>query len=253
MKKIFLLVFLLFPLHSQAAIKTGTLSYTHNNVPLEGYYAYDDSIKTPTAAILVAHAWNGITNYEKSRIEQLATLGYVVMGLDMYGKNKQPTSMSEAAALSRTYKSNLTLLRERATHGLQALLSLPNVNSQNITVVGYCFGGTVALEMARDSAPVKRVVSFHGGLKTTLPAKSITARILALHGGDDPFVPPFEVDAFEKEMRASKADWQLITYGQAVHAFSDPGSGNDPSTGAAYNPLADKRSWQAFITFLQEP
>jgi len=162
--------------------------------------------------------------------------------------------MQEAGATAGKYKNDRPLLRQRVRAGLDQLLKVKNVDSSRVAAMGYCFGGTTVLELARSGADVKGVVSFHGGLGTPSPedAKNIKAKVLALHGADDPNVPPPEVQAFQEEMRKAKVDWELVSYGGAVHSFTDWNAGNDNSRGAAYNEEADKRSWEAMKAFFQE-
>jgi dienelactone hydrolase len=162
--------------------------------------------------------------------------------------------MQEAGAQAGKYKSDRALLRQRVQAGLDTLLKQEGVDKRRVAAIGYCFGGTTALELARSGADIAGVVSFHGGLSTPTPedAKNIKAKVLACHGADDPNVPPAEVAAFEKEMRDAKADWQLIAYGNAVHSFTDKSAGNDNSKGAAYNENADHRSWQAMKDMFAE-
>jgi dienelactone hydrolase len=172
----------------------------------------------------------------------------------VYGKGIRPSNVQEASAEAGKYKSNRNLFRERVRAGLNELLKEPKADAVRVAAIGYCFGGTGVLELARSGAPVKGIVSFHGGLDSPTPedARNITSKVLVLHGADDPFVPPKEVDAFENEMRAGKVDWQLISYGNAVHSFTNPAAGSDNSKGSAYNELADKRSWRAMETFFGE-
>jgi dienelactone hydrolase len=145
-------------------------------------------------------------------------------------------------------------MRARARAGLEVLLKQPQVDPQRVAAIGYCFGGTTVLELARDGTDIAGVVSFHGGLSTPTPddAKNIKAKVLALHGADDPFVKPEEVAAFEEEMRKGGVDWELVKYGDAVHSFTNPQAGTDKSRGAAYNEKADRRSWEAMKTFFNE-
>ena len=152
------------------------------------------------------------------------------------------------------YKGDRPLLRARAQAALTELLKQPQTDPTRVAAIGYCFGGTTVLELARSGAPLTGVVSFHGGLDTPTPqdAKNIKAKVLALHGADDPFVPPMQVSGFEKEMTEGKVDWQLVKYSGAVHAFAIPSAGNDNSKGAAYNATADRRSWQAMKDFFGE-
>ncbi|HEY0552143.1 MAG TPA: dienelactone hydrolase family protein, partial [Verrucomicrobiae bacterium] len=158
------------------------------------------------------------------------------------------------AALAGKYKSDRPLLRARITAALETFRANERVNSKQIAAIGYCFGGTTVLELARNGADIAGLVSFHGGLSTPSPsdAKNIKCKVVALHGADDPFVPAEEVTAFEKEMRDAKVDWQLTAYGGAVHSFTDKNAGNDNSKGSAYNAAADARSWRAMTAFFDE-
>jgi dienelactone hydrolase len=238
----------------RAEIVTKTVEYKQNGTTLEGYLAYDDSIKTARPGVLIVHQWKGLGDYEKMRAEMLAKMGYVAFACDIYGKGVRPSTMQEAGAQAGKYKSDRALLRERVKAGLRTLRAQQGVDGKHIAAIGYCFGGTTALELARSGAEIVGVVSFHGGLSTPTPedAKNIKAKILACHGADDPNVPPAEVAGFEKEMREAKVDWQLIAYGNAVHSFTDKSAGNDNSKGAAYNENADRRSWEAMKDLFAE-
>jgi dienelactone hydrolase len=237
-----------------AAIKTEMIEYKEGDTTLEGFLAYDDSIVSKRPGILIVHQWKGVGDYEKKRAEMLAKLGYVAFAADIYGKGVRPATMQEAGAMAGKYKNDRPLLRKRVRAGLDQLRKAKNVDSSHVAAMGYCFGGTTVLELARSGADVRGVVSFHGGLSTPTPedAKNIKAKVLALHGADDPNVPPPEVQAFEEEMRKAKVDWQLVSYGGAVHSFTDWNAGNDNSRGAAYNEKADKRSWEAMKSFFSE-
>jgi dienelactone hydrolase len=160
----------------------------------------------------------------------------------------------EAGSLSGIYRGNRPLMRACANAGLEVLRSHSLADTNRIAAIGYCFGGTVVLEMARSGAELAGVVSFHGGLSTPNPgdAKNIKGKALVLHGADDPAVPPEQVIVFQDEMRKANVDWQMVTYGGAVHSFTNPDAGNDPSRGAAYNGKADKRSWEAMKLFFAE-
>jgi dienelactone hydrolase len=239
---------------ARAEIVTKAVEYKEGDTTLEGWVAYDDKGNNSRPGVLIVHQWKGLGNYEKMRAEMLAKMGYVVFACDIYGKGIRPTSMQDAAAQAGKYKGDRVLLRKRVKAGLETLLKQQGVDAKRVAAIGYCFGGTTVLELARSGADVAGVVSFHGGLGTPTPedAKSIKAKVLALHGADDPNVPPAEVAAFEKEMRDAKADWQLIAYGNAVHSFTDKNAGNDNSKGAAYNEKADRRSWEAMNDLFAE-
>lgn len=236
-----------------AAIQTKTIEYKQGNTVLEGYLAYDDTIKVKRPGVLVVHEWNGLQPYVKKRTEQLARLGYIAFAADIYGKGIRPKNQKESAAQSTIYRQNRPLLRDRANAGLEVLRNFPLTDTKHIAAIGYCFGGGTVLELARSGANIAGVVSFHGNLDTPNPndAKNIKAKVLVLHGADDPFVPEAQVKAFETEMREANTDWQLISYGGTFHAFTNPEYKNDPK-GALYNPAADKRSWQAMRQFFQE-
>lgn len=238
----------------RAAIHTETVEYKQGDTTLEGWVAYDDAIKGPRPGVLIVHQWMGVTDYEKHRAEMLAQLGYIAFCADIYGKGVRPQTMAEAGALAGKYKGDRKLLRARVNAGLEALRQLPQVNPKRVAAIGYCFGGTTVIELARSGADVAGIVSFHGGLDSPAPAdgRNIKGKVLVCHGADDPYTKPEDLAAFEGEMRDAKVDWQLIKYGGAVHSFTQPMAGNDNSKGAAYNEKADKRSWEAMKQFLAE-
>ena len=173
---------------------------------------------------------------------------------DIYGKGIRAKDAAEAGRLAGRFKGDLPLLRSRARAALDTLAKDPRADASRLFAIGYCFGGTTVLELARSGAPVAGVVSFHGGLATKDPAdaKSGKGRVLVLHGAADPYVPPAEVAAFQKEMDEAKVDWQMVFYAGAVHSFTNPAAGSDPAKGAAYDAKADRRSWEAMKAFLSE-
>lgn len=237
-----------------AAMKTENVEYKEGKTPLEGFLAYDDSFKNPRPAVVIVHQWMGLSDYEKMRAQQLAEKGYVVLAADIYGKGMRPASRDEAGQYAGKYKNDVPLYRLRVKAALDEVMKNKMVNPKAVVVMGYCFGGTGALEAARMNFPVIGAVSFHGGLTTPTPAmtKTVKPKILVLHGAIDPNVPTKDVEAFMKEMDGAKADYQFIAYSGAVHAFTDKNAGNDPSKGVAYNEAADRRSWKHFMDFLEE-
>ncbi len=241
---------------AEAALVEKTVTYRQDGAVLEGFQVYDDAVAGPRPAVLVIHQWTGLTDYEKGRSRQLAALGYNVLAADIYGKGIRPPAPAEAGKEAGKYKGDRALYRARLLAGLDVLRKDPQTEPSKIAAIGYCFGGTGVLELARAGAPLRGVVSFHGGLDAAegFAAKpgGVTAKVLVLHGAADPFAPAAQVTALQQELTAAKADWQLVLYGGAVHAFSQREAGNDASKGAAYNEAADRRSWQAMSAFLAE-
>lgn len=239
------------PLH--AAIQTKILEYRDGNVVLEGLMAWDDAV-TNAPGVLVVHQWTGRTEYEEGRAKQLAKMGYVAFALDNYGKGVRPNNPQDAGKVAGTYKSDRGLYRRRLQLGLDQLRMHSTVDSKKIAAIGYCFGGTGVLELARSGADIQGVVSFHGGLDSLNPdeARKIKAKVLICHGADDPLVPTQDIEAMKKEFADADVDWQMIYYSEAVHSFTQPMAGSDKSRGVAYQELADKRSWQAMNNFFGE-
>jgi dienelactone hydrolase len=244
----------LLPLSLHAEIQGRTVAYSADDAQLEGYVAYDDAVKAERPAVLVVHDWMGLGEGTKEVCQKLARLGYIAMAADIYGKGVRPTDAAAAGQLAGKYKADRQLLRTRVQAGFDYLAKAPFVAKGKIAVIGYCFGGTTALELGRAGAPLAGIVSFHGGLDSPAPAdgKNIKAHVLVLHGADDPFVKPADIDAFKKELNDAKVDWQMVYYSGAVHSFTNPKAGNDNSKGAAYNAKADQRSWQAMQDFFKE-
>ena len=254
MKKFFsLLLATACAVSAQAKIVTKTIEYRQGDTILEGHLAYDDSLSGLRPGVLIVHQWLGVTDYEKQRAEKLAALGYVAFCADIYGKGIRPQSIKEAGIEATKYKTDRALLRLRVNAGLAQLKKTERVDTKRVAAIGYCFGGTTVLELARSGATLNGVVSFHGGLDSPTPAdgRNIKCKILACHGGDDPFVPAKDLAAFEDELRAANVDWQLIKYGGAVHSFTQP-LANDNPPGAKYNERADRRSWQDMKQFFGE-
>ncbi|TWJ18716.1 dienelactone hydrolase family protein [Geobacter argillaceus] len=239
---------------AEAKVVTKVVEYHQGNAVLEGYLAYDDSKAGKRPGVLVVHEWTGLGTYVQKRVQQLAGIGYVAFGADIYGKGIRPDNPKDAAAIAGTYKADRQLMRDRVLAGLAELRRQPQVDTGRLAAIGYCFGGTTVLELARSGADVRGVVSFHGGLDTTMPAPAmqVRAKVLVLHGADDPFESPAQVATFQDEMRKAGADWQMVCYGGAVHSFTNPEAGNDPKKGVAYNERADRRSWEAMKLFFAE-
>ncbi len=240
--------------NANAEIVGETIEYNANDTVLEGYLVYDDEVSGPRPGVLVFHEWWGINDYIRDRADELARLGYVAFAPDMYGKGVRPTDPKAAGEAAGKLRADNALMRSRANAGLEALREVEIVDTSRIASIGYCFGGGAALELARSGAPVSGTVSFHGSLAAKNPARpgDIKGSVLVLHGAEDPHVKPEEVRAFKDEMRAAGADWIFVSFGGAVHGFSNPDNDTDPSDGLAYDEKADKRSWEAMKDFLKE-
>ncbi|MBY0555285.1 dienelactone hydrolase family protein [bacterium] len=241
-----------------AKIKTETVEYKDGDAVLEGAVVYDTAFvkknkKLP--GVVIVHNWMGVGEFVMMRAEQLAKLGYVAFVADIYGKGIRPKDAKEAGALAGKYKAGERKeMRTRATAAFNTLASNKLVDANKIAAMGYCFGGTVALDMARVGLPITGAISFHGGLASAKAddAKSIKTKILVQHGAIDPFVPVDEVMQFLKELNENKVNYQFISYSGAVHSFTEKAAGDDITKGAAYNQQADERSFIALKNFLEE-
>jgi dienelactone hydrolase len=238
-------------------LRTEVIDYRDGDVALQGYLAvpaHAGRTGHPLPAVMVVHEWRGHGEYVRHRAEMLARLGYVAFAADMYGKGVYAKDHTEAAALAGVYFQDRSKMRSRAAAGLAVLRAHQAVDPTRLAVMGYCFGGTAALECARAGFPgVLGVASFHGNLTTPQPAEAGTlqARVVVFHGADDQGVAK-GLAGFEAEMRAAKADWQLVSFGGAVHSFTVPEAGADVSRGMAYDAKADARSWAMLQMFLFE-
>lgn len=237
-----------------AMIKTEMIDYESNGTLMQSYLAYDDANTSARPGILIVPDWMGLGPYAKQKAEQLAKEGYVAMAIDVYGKGVRPKDTTEASKFVAKFQADRKTLRERTKAAYDALVARKEVTPNKILIMGYCFGGMTALELARSGTNLVGTVSFHGLLSTPHPedAKNIKGSVLVLHGADDPMVPPSEVDAFKKSMKEAGVDLTFISYPGAVHAFTNPAAGHDKSTGIAYDEKADKESWSAFEAFLKK-
>jgi dienelactone hydrolase len=236
-----------------AAVETKEVSYTVEGVTLKGYLAKPEGGgKHP--GVLVVHEWWGLNDYAKMRARMVAELGYVALAVDMYGDGRTTTDPKVAGELSGSIGKNPALGAARFKAGMDYLMSDPAVDTKKIAAIGYCFGGTTVLTMARMGLDLRGVVSFHGGLAPVgEPAgKNVKAKILVCHGGADPFTPPAQFDAFLKEMADSGAEYQVNIYGKAKHSFTNPASDKVGMDGLGYNKTADERSWREMVMFLGE-
>ena len=243
------------PGKAKAALVEEPVIYKEGSATLEGFHVYDKAVEGKRPAVLIIHQWTGLTEYEKGRARMLAEMGYNVLAADIYGQGIRPQP-PEAGQEAGKYKNDRTLFRARLNVALEALKADVRTDPEKIAAIGYCFGGSGVLEIAREGTELAGVVSFHGALDAApgmeAQAGKIKTKILVLHGADDPFVKPEAVAGFQKEMTDAKADWQMVFYSGAVHAFTQKEAGNDNSKGAAYNEAADKRSWEAMKSFFAE-
>jgi dienelactone hydrolase len=236
------------PIRTEARLVDSSVTYQHAGQPLEGYVVHDAAISERKPAVLVVHDWSGLREYPKARAQMLARLGYYAFAVDVYGMGRRFDNNEEAAAEARTYYGDPALLRARVRAGYDVVAADPSVDPERIAVIGYCFGGSAALEFARTGAAVVGTASFHAALIAHDPADvdQIAGKLLIATGGADPVVPDAAVVAFQNELRTRQdLDWQVTTYSGAPHAFTLPGTPN-------YRPMADRRSWQALLAFFGE-
>jgi dienelactone hydrolase len=235
------------------AIVSNTVGYLDGDILLEAFFAYDDSFSGRRPAVLINHTWVGRDDFVAEKAKKLATSGYVGFAVDMYGKGVLGSSAEENVQLMQPFMDNREMLQKRMQAALYAVKLMPWVDDSNCAAIGFCFGGLCSLDLARTGADLKGVVSFHGllGAPDNTQGNAIKAKILALHGHDDPMVPVEQVIAFEQEMTNAGADWQLHTFGNTMHAFTNPVA-NNPGFGTVFQPDADRRSWQAMENFLTE-
>ncbi|MBB6094564.1 dienelactone hydrolase [Povalibacter uvarum] len=235
------------------AIKEQVVEYKDGSVTCKGFLAYDDSRPGPLPGVLISHAWGGRQEPFEQKARDLARLGYAGFAIDVYGEGKTATAPPECSALMQPFVTDRPMLLRRLNAALTAASAQPQIDARRIAAMGYCFGGLCVLDLARSGANIRGVVSLHGALKPPPgPAPSkITAKVLVLHGHDDPMVPVEDVVALEKELTAAGADWQVHAYGRTQHAFSDPRA-NIPSMGLQYSADADRRSWTSLLNFFEE-
>lgn len=232
---------------------TSNYLYHHGEQELHGYLAYDDSYDTPRPAVLVCPDWSGRNDFACKKAESFVALGYLGFALDMYGHGRIGFTNDEKSALMEPIASDRRLLRDRIRAAFDAVIAMPEVDSSRVAAIGFCFGGMCVLDLARSGAEVRGVVSFHGILDKPkhIANAEISAKILVLHGYDDPMVKPDRVEDFCQEMTKAQVDWQVHQYGKTMHSFTNP-MANDPDFGTVYNPVAERRSMQSMLDFLEE-
>lgn len=236
-------------------VKTKAIEYKQGDTILQGFFAWDDAKPGKRPGVLVIHEWWGHNEHARNQATRLAEAGYVAFALDMYGKGKLATHPKDAEAFMMEALSKPDVAAARFKAGLAQLAADPHVDPEKIAAFGYCFGGGVALAMARNGADLDAVVTFHGALATQTPAKpgAVKPRLLILTGADDPMVPAAQVEALRTEMKAAGASIEIVTYPGAKHSFTNPGADKVVGMeGLGYNAAADKQSWAAAMKFLGE-
>ena len=235
------------------SIQTRLIEYNDGESILEGKLVWDDEVGGPRPGVLVSHAWSGRSDYEEGKARRLAELGYVAFALDLYGKGVRGSSVEENSALMQPFLDDRAMLQRRLLLSVDTLRQQNEVDATKIAAVGFCFGGLGVLDIARTGEALAGVVSFHGllGAPANTSGNTVKAKVLVLHGWDDPMAPPEDVLALSRELSDGRADWQLHAYGNTMHAFTNPDA-NDKALGTVYNAAADRRSWKAMQNFLAE-
>ena len=234
-------------------IQTRPIQYSHGEVLLEGMLAWDDSLAGPRPGVLISHAWGGRSAFEEGKATTLAQQGYVGFALDMYGKGVLGTDPEENSKLMAPFMEDRSLLQARIALAASVLRDQPEVDSERIAAMGFCFGGLCVLDLARSGAELNGVISFHGLFNPPANTEGvpINAKVLCLHGYDDPMAQPEAMTALAAELTAAGADWQIHAYGNTQHAFTNPAA-NNPDMGTVYSASADRRSARALANFLEE-
>jgi dienelactone hydrolase len=231
------------------------IDYRDRAANLRGYLAFDEKAAAQRPGVLVFHEGLGLGDFAMARARMLAELGYVALAADMFGDRRQARNLQEVARLVGDLRNDPQTLRARGRAALATLAALPQVDAKRLAAIGFCFGGSVALELAREGADLKAAVSFHGVLATRTPAVSgrVKASVLVCTGADDPLAPPDQVAAFENEMRAAEVrDWQVISYGNTLHGFTNPAADGSLMRTALYSAQADRRSWASMRSLFDE-
>lgn len=243
--------------YAEPRIVGKTVEYSAQGVVMKGYLACDDHIKEKRPGVLVVPEWWGLNDYARKRARMVAELGYTALAVDMYGDGKQAMHPDDAKKFSSELMKNFDDAKARFTAAMEFLKQQPSVDPTRIAAIGYCMGGGVVLNMARQGVDLKGVASFHGGLTAVKPAQpgGVKAKVLVLHGGDDKFIPPEQIEAFKQEMKSAGVDFQFISYPGAVHSFTNPDAdelGKKYNMPIAYNADADRKSWGELKGFLSK-
>jgi len=235
------------------AVQNRLVDYHDGDVVLEGMLAWDDAIEGPRPGVLISHAWGGRSDFEDGKANALAEFGYAAFSLDLYGKGVRGSDPEENAALMQPFLEDRAMLQQRLLVSLDAMRQQDAVDANRVAAIGFCFGGLCVLDIARTGADLAGVISFHGLFASpgNTEGNTIRAKVLALHGWDDPMATPDTVLALSKELTTMGADWQLHAYGNTMHAFTNP-EANDRQMGTVYDATADRRSFRSMQNFLEE-
>ena len=254
MRAIALLITLLGVGSIDAGVKTKTIEYDHDGTKFVGFLAYDDATNDKRPGVLVVHEWWGLNEYAKKRATMLAEMGYVAFCPDMYGNGQVTEHPKEAGKMAQTVRMNVATWQARAKAGLKVLTSQEQTDTKNLAAIGYCFGGSTALQLAYVGSDLKAVCTFHAALPTPTDeqAKAIKAKILICHGADDAFISKESIEKFKKGLDHAKAKYQFESYPGAVHSFTVPEADKKELKGMAYNEAADKKSWQQMKDLFKE-
>jgi len=261
MKKLFVVSVLIlsflavsYPTMAESKIILKPVTYSADGVVMKGFLAYDRNIRGKRPGVLVVHEWWGLNEYARKRAEMLAEMGYTALAIDMYGEGKQAEHPEEAGQFSSELMKNFDTAKSRFLAAFIFLKKQKTVDSEIIAAIGYCFGGGIVLNMARQGIDLQGVASFHGSLAAARPAQSgIRTKILVLHGADDKFITPGQIESFKQEMNQAGADFRFISYPGALHGFTNPEAdmyAKKFNLPLGYNPEADKKSWEELQNFL---
>lgn len=239
---------------SQAAVVTKAVDYEYDGAKFKGFLAYDDAVKEKRPGVLVIHEWWGLDDYAKERCKQLAGLGYVAFAPDMYGDGKVTEHPEDARKMATMVRDNVKVWRGRAAAGLNELKAQSQVDGSKLAAIGYCFGGTSALQLAASGADLKAVVTFHAALPklTEEEAKAIKAKVLICNGADDTFISADSIKAFRATLDNAGTKYEFISYKDAVHSFTVPHADKHKIKGMAYNKTADEDSWKRMLALFKE-
>ncbi|HEV3085109.1 MAG TPA: dienelactone hydrolase family protein [Gemmataceae bacterium] len=239
---------------ASADLQTKKIAYKHGDLECQGYLAWDDAVQGPRPGVLVVHEWWGLNNYARGRAEQLAKLGYVAFAADMYGEGKVTEHPKEAGAMAAKVRANVQDWRKRAATALDVLMAQPQCDKTRLAAIGYCFGGSTALELAYAGADLKAVVTFHAALPAPKAeeAKQIKATLLVCHGADDKFIPEQAIKSFRDALDKAGVKYEFVSYPDTVHSFTVPGADKHNIPGMKYNKSADEDSWKRLVALLAE-